>query len=30
MTEKEKPARPRIIANDILDVVETATSKWTR
>ena len=30
MTEKEKPARPRNIANDILDVVETATSKWTR
>jgi Topoisomerase 6 subunit A/Spo11, Toprim domain len=26
----EKPARPRDIANDILDVVETATSKWTR
>lgn len=26
----EKPARPRDIANDILDAVETATSKWTR
>jgi hypothetical protein len=26
----EKPARPRNIANDILDAVETATSKWTR
>jgi hypothetical protein len=26
----EKPARPRSIANDIIDVVETATSKWTR
>ena len=25
-----KPARPRNIANDILDAVETATSKWTR
>ena len=30
MTEKEKPARPRNIANDILDAVETATHKWTR
>jgi hypothetical protein len=30
MSEKEKPARPRNIANDILDAVETATSKWTR
>ena len=29
MTE-EKPHAPRNIANDILDVVETATSKWTR
>jgi hypothetical protein len=29
MTTK-KPERPRNIANDILDVVETATSKWTR
>jgi hypothetical protein len=26
----EKSARPRNIANDILDAVETATSKWTR
>src|SRR3954447_16525609 len=26
----EKPARPRNIANDILDAVETATRKWTR
>jgi Topoisomerase 6 subunit A/Spo11, Toprim domain len=26
----KKPARPRNIANDILDAVETATSKWTR
>jgi hypothetical protein len=25
-----KPARPRNIANDILDAVEAATSKWTR
>ena len=25
-----KPSRPRNIANDILDAVETATSKWTR
>src|SRR6516225_10778776 len=25
-----KPQRPRNIANDILDAVETATSKWTR
>ena len=30
MTEKEKSARPRSIADDIIDVVETATSKWTR
>jgi hypothetical protein len=30
MTEKQKAARPRSIANDIIDVVETATSKWTR
>ena len=30
MTEKEKSARPRNIANDIIDAVETATSKWTR
>jgi hypothetical protein len=29
-TEKGKPARPRSIADDIVDVVETATSKWTR
>src|SRR4249919_1629609 len=29
MTTK-KPERPRNIANDILDAVETATSKWTR
>src|SRR5437899_898918 len=28
MTEKQK--RPRSIANDIVDVVEAATSKWTR
>jgi hypothetical protein len=26
----EKPARPRSIADDIIDAVETATSKWTR
>jgi hypothetical protein len=26
----KKPTRPRSIANDIIDVVETATSKWTR
>jgi predicted nucleic acid-binding Zn ribbon protein len=30
VTEKEKSARPRSIADDIVDVVETATSKWTR
>jgi hypothetical protein len=31
MTDKQKAAaRPRSIANDIIDVVETATSKWTR
>ena len=29
MIEK-KPVRPRNIANDILDAVETATTKWTR
>jgi hypothetical protein len=28
--QPEKPPRPRNIANDILDAVETATSKWTR
>jgi hypothetical protein len=26
----KKPPRPRNIADDIIDVVETATSKWTR
>ena len=25
-----KPERPRNIANDIMDVVETATRPWTR
>jgi hypothetical protein len=30
MTEKKKPARPRSIADDIIDAVETATCKWTR
>jgi hypothetical protein len=30
MTEEKKSARPRSIANDIIDAVETATSKWTR
>jgi hypothetical protein len=30
MTDKAKSARPRGIAADIIDVVETATSKWTR
>ena len=30
MTDKEKTARPRSIADDIIDAVETATSKWTR
>jgi hypothetical protein len=30
MTENEKSARPRSIADDIVDVVETATGKWTR
>jgi hypothetical protein len=30
MTEHQKINRPRSIAKDIIDVVETATSKWTR
>ena len=31
MTEKPtRKERPRNIANDILDCVETATAKWTR
>jgi hypothetical protein len=31
MTKKPpKQERPRNIANDMLDAVETATSKWTR
>jgi hypothetical protein len=30
MTKKPKSARPRSIADDIVDMVETATSKWTR
>jgi hypothetical protein len=30
MTKKNTQPRPRNIANDILDAVETATSKWTR
>src|SRR5215475_3105700 len=30
MIEKMKSMRPRSVANDILDAVETATSKWTR
>jgi hypothetical protein len=30
MTEKKKLARPRSIADDIVDAVETGTSKWTR
>jgi hypothetical protein len=30
MTDQKKQPRPRTIANDILDCVETATSKWTR
>jgi hypothetical protein len=30
MTEKTKSSRPRSIADDIIDAVETATSKWTR
>ena len=30
MTTNKKPARSRNIANDILDAVGTATSKWTR
>ena len=30
MTTNKKPERPRNIANDILDAVGTATSKWTR
>jgi hypothetical protein len=28
--DKQKSARPRSIADDIIDVVETATCKWTR
>jgi len=30
MIEAKKPARPRSIADDMVDAVETATSKWTR
>jgi hypothetical protein len=30
MSKKQKPPRPRSIGNDIIDVVETATAKWTR
>jgi hypothetical protein len=30
MTKTKPSARPRNIANDLIDVVETATSKWTR
>jgi hypothetical protein len=30
MTEKKKPARPRNIADDMIDAVEAATRKWTR
>ena len=30
MTTNKKPERPRNIANDILDAVESATAKWTR
>src|SRR6516165_11770381 len=30
LTEKRKSTRPRSIADDIIDAVETATSKWTR
>jgi hypothetical protein len=30
LTEKKKSTRPRSIADDIIDAVETATSKWTR
>jgi hypothetical protein len=26
----KKPQRPRTIADDMLDAVETATAKWTR
>jgi hypothetical protein len=29
-TEDKKPAQPRGIADDIVDAVQTATSKWTR
>jgi hypothetical protein len=29
-TEPKPPSRPRNIANDMIDVVETATRKWTR
>jgi hypothetical protein len=28
--DKKKPPRPRNIANDMLDALETATAKWTR
>jgi hypothetical protein len=30
MTKQPKQPRPRNIANDLIDVVQTATSKWTR
>jgi Topoisomerase 6 subunit A/Spo11, Toprim domain len=30
INEPKKPSRPRNIADDIIDAVETATSKWTR
>jgi hypothetical protein len=29
-TRPKPPARPRNIANDIVDLVEAATSNWTR
>src|SRR6516162_10016987 len=30
MTKEKKSARPRSIADDIIDAVETATAKWTK
>ena len=30
MSENEKPRRPRNIADDMIDAIETAASKWTR
>jgi hypothetical protein len=30
MSEDKKPARPRNVANDLIDALESAASKWTR